>query len=128
MKRLRKMDQKGFTLVELIIVIAILAVLVTLIVPRIMDNVEDARRRTAVGNARTLASEISVHNAKQVSDATWIKDTNSDGKIIQTEFTVHGMALPPGMTWPEDKYATIQVDGKGNASITVVTPTPVPGS
>ena len=39
---------KGFTLIELMIVIVILTLLATLVVPRIMDRLEQAERTTAV--------------------------------------------------------------------------------
>ena len=58
-----KENQKGFTLVELVVVIAILAVLALLIVPRILGNVGDAKKSTALADARTIASEVTTHNA-----------------------------------------------------------------
>lgn len=69
LKKMKK-NQKGFTLVELVVVIAILAVLSALLVPRIMGNVEEARHEKEVADARTLASEIAVYNAKAGTDDT----------------------------------------------------------
>lgn len=118
MKELKK-NEKGFTLVELVVVIAILGVLVALIVPRIMGNVQDARRRTDQGNARTLASEITVWNAQQTSNATWITDTDGSGVIDQAEYTAR-RTLPTGITWPAATNATITVDSAGNASVNII--------
>ena len=60
-----KQNEKGFTLVELVVVIAILVVLAALMVPRIIGSVEDARRSSAIGDARAIASEIATHNANK---------------------------------------------------------------
>lgn len=117
-----KKKNKGFTLVELVVVIAILAVLVTLIVPKIMGNITDAQKNTEIGNARTLASEITVWNAKQTSNSNWIVDgSDTDTVISIDEYKAH-LTLPAGTVWPSGKYATIVVDTEGNASINITTP------
>lgn len=120
--RKEKKNQKGFTLVELVIVVAILAVLVTLIVPKIMGNVQDAKKNTEIGNARTLASEISVWNAKQADNTTWVKDgSDADTTISATEYDLQ-LDLPAGITWPSGTHATITVDTSGNAYVNLITP------
>lgn len=58
-----KQNEKGFTLVELVVVIAILAVLAALLVPRIIGNVNDASDSRELADARTIASEVTTHNA-----------------------------------------------------------------
>lgn len=66
LKKMQK-KQEGFTLVELIVVIAILGVLATLLVPNIMGNVKESKSATIISNARTVASEVTVYNAKLVT-------------------------------------------------------------
>lgn len=117
MRELKK-NEKGFTLVELVVVIAILAVLVTLIVPKIMGNVADAQKSTEIGNARTLASEITVWNAKQTDSSKRIVDSNSDGKVSLSEYK-NQLDLPSGVTWPTGTYAEIAIDADGNASVNI---------
>lgn len=51
-----KKNQKGFSLVELIIVIAILGLLALLIVPKVLENLDEAKRTKEIANARALAS------------------------------------------------------------------------
>ena len=67
LKKINK-NQKGFTLVELIIVIAILGILAALLVPRIMGNVSEATRNKEISNARTIASEITTFNAVKAAE------------------------------------------------------------
>ena len=62
MKKLEqnKKNNKGFSLVELIVVIAIMIVLVAVLAPVFTKYVEQSRRATDVQNANTIASAILV--------------------------------------------------------------------
>lgn len=53
-----KMNNKGFSLVELIIVIAIMAVLVGILAPQFIKYVEQSKRATDIQNAQSYASAI----------------------------------------------------------------------
>lgn len=61
--RERKKDNKGFTLVELIIVIAILAILVGLLAPQYMKYVEKSRKSTDVSNLERLVEAVKIASA-----------------------------------------------------------------
>lgn len=128
LKKLNK-NQKGFTLVELIIVIAILGVLSALLVPRIMGNVDKAEANKNKSNARTLASEITNHNAlMKVEGATAkvVKGTGANG-ALQASDLVDGdtvkFTLPAGITLPIAGFDII-IDLDGNASVVATSPTP----
>ncbi len=55
---MKKMNNKGFSLVELIVVIAIMAVLVGVLAPQFIKYVESSRRSTDVSNAETIRSAV----------------------------------------------------------------------
>lgn len=79
MKKILKMKAKGFTLVEIIVVLVILAAMAALLVPSIVgyidkanDNVILQEAGSAVKACQTLASE------KYAKDRTFMSFTNGD--------------------------------------------------
>jgi general secretion pathway protein G len=64
MKENRKRLQKaGFTLIELMIVVVILGLLATIVVPRILDRPEQARRIKAKADIRNIQSMLALFKA-----------------------------------------------------------------
>ncbi len=63
MRRREKKNNKGFSLVELIVVIAIMIVLVAVLAPVFTKYVEQSRRATDVQNANSIAEAVLVDAA-----------------------------------------------------------------
>lgn len=61
MNKVRK-NKKGFTLIELIVVIAILGILVLLAAPRFLGYTKDAHKATMQADAKVLANAALVYN------------------------------------------------------------------
>lgn len=56
-------NKKGFTLIELIIVIAIIAILAAVAIPSFLGITQKANESVAVANATSIATAINTYNA-----------------------------------------------------------------
>lgn len=77
---MKKMNNKGFSLVELIIVIAIMAVLVGILAPQYLKYVNNSKVSTDIANAEQIATTINV----AVSDGDTANLTISAGTATAT--------------------------------------------
>lgn len=75
---MKKSNKKGFTLVELVVVIAIIGVLAAILVPSMMGYVKKSRLKTANSNAKSAYNAI----------ATFVADQETKGEPV--EFTGTG--------------------------------------
>jgi type IV pilus assembly protein PilA len=57
----KEMNNKGFSLVELIIVIAIMAILIVVLAPQYLKYVEKSRNSTDVSNATEIVTALQVY-------------------------------------------------------------------
>ena len=55
---MKKMNKKGFTLIEMLVVIAIIAVMVSIIIPTVMNSTNKANAAATAANLRSLKAEI----------------------------------------------------------------------
>ena len=58
---LKKMDEKGFTLVELLVVVVIIGILASLAVFALGDSVEEARKAQVKADLRTLNAALELY-------------------------------------------------------------------
>ena len=86
----KKLNNKGFSLVELIIVIAIMAVLIGVLAPQYLRYVERSRVSTDRDNVTAIVSAIQVHGA----------DVNATNQLTD------GLTLSIGRTSPTPVPAT----------------------
>lgn len=91
LNRLKKNDKKGFTLVELIVVLVILAILAALLIPALTGYIDKAKQKQIVAETRQ-----SVMAAQTLADEEYAKGT-TDPDIVTalTDIKVKTLADVP---------------------------------
>lgn len=76
----KKLGKKGFTLAELLIVVAIVAILVAIAIPTFTASLNKARNAVDIANMRAAKAVVAVYNLSGGSDEVDIStDTGLDG-------------------------------------------------
>lgn len=87
----KKAKSKGFTLIEVIIVIMIIAILAAMLVPNIYGYIELAHNRADVSAAKVVCQAIQIEcamdpdNIESFTKNPWNKGTNSDGTTYEAD-------------------------------------------
>ena len=91
----KKMNNKGFSLVELIIVIAIMAILVGVLAPQFLKYVEKSRISTDMQNVQAVKTAVEAYVADAASSGT---SFTNDIKINVGASKITVTDLPSGAT------------------------------
>lgn len=85
----KKKNNKGFTFVELVIVIAILVILVGLLAPQYTKYVEKSRKAADADNLEEMVKAVQVYEA----------DTDSDAALAAGDYSIElSTTAPPALT------------------------------
>lgn len=92
---MKKMNNKGFSLVELIIVIAIMAILIVVLAPQYLKYVEKSRNSTDLQNATEIVTALQVYAGDPDSTVPAADGSITIGQTDQTiaDTTFAGAAL-----------------------------------
>ena len=96
MNNLMKKSKKGFTLMEMLIVVAIIAILVVIAIPTFTNALNEARENADLANARA-----------------WYAETVVAGMLDSENFD------PTALTVPTYEHGTVTVGGTDLESFTV---------
>ncbi|MEM1329383.1 MAG: prepilin-type N-terminal cleavage/methylation domain-containing protein [Planctomycetota bacterium] len=97
--------QRGFTLVEILIVVVILGILAAIVVPQFSSAADDARAGNLQTQLSTIQNAIELYRAREgayPSMANWnalLGDTNGDGTFPDTGATQYLKDIPDNPAW-----------------------------
>ena len=80
-----KMNKKGFTLIEMLVVIAIIAVLVSIVVPTVSTATMKSKGAADAANLRTITAEAAI---EYLENNKITKTYKLDSKVLDKEETV----------------------------------------
>lgn len=112
--------RKGFTLVELIVVIAIIAVLAAILIPTLSGVIESSRKRSAESTCQSIQTAAKAFaqtvTAKTGLDCTPTTTTDMDDGNGQQTMQAYILSQVPEIGSSTTKGASVRiVDGKINA-------------
>ena len=114
----RSKDKKGFTLAELLIVVAIIAVLVAIAVPIFTGQLEKAREATDAANLRTayaVATVAAMEKGADVCAGVAMTQTDAGFESDIQNSTIGGTALSTITFADKDHSVFVVVDGATGA-------------
>ena len=84
-KKQRTLNNKGFSLIELIVVIAIMAILVGVLAPQFMKYVESSKQSTDMQAASALRTAIEAYVAENALSGATVITVSTDGTNIHVK-------------------------------------------
>lgn len=134
----KKKNNKGFTLVELVIVIAILAILVGILAPQYTKYVEKSRKSADASNMDEIIRAIEVYYVEQGVNSTGaetavtitmnkdkttpVSVTAGDKPLNLTEYLKNIGNITLKGNWGKDVVATLKVSKEGGVEVENIEP------
>jgi len=119
-------SKKGFTLIELVMVIVILAILAAVAVPRFIDLKADASKATAKGVASGIMGAATMLHAQYLVKGTTYMFGTTERAVAANDTDLIGAAgisggatisvLNPGLIVAANTYSSIYIGGTGWAT------------
>ena len=90
---MRRIAERGFTLIEIMIVVAIIALLAAIAIPNVLRGRTTANESAAIGNARALISGLEMfRSVNNVYPTTWVQMTGATPPFNPAPFAANLVA------------------------------------
>ncbi len=83
----RRLAKKGFTLVEILIVVIILGILAAIVIPQFTSASDDARKNSLISQVQTLRSQIELYKLQHTTDGSELFATTTSDATTWQELT-----------------------------------------
>lgn len=114
----RREPQKGFTLIELIIVIAVISILIGIALPRLGGMIEEGNRTKAGAELRALQAAVEsyyIHNSR-----TYPADGSATWQSALTDSTTKPKLIGSALVDPFNGTTQYQYDRSANSTYYVI--------
>ena len=119
---MKKNNKKGFTLAELLIVVAIIAVLVAIAIPVFTSQLEKSREATDIANVRSAYAEV-VTNYLSKGDSATTMTVEAKQTVADWQGPSGTIEYFKGSTTSAATYNAVTTPGKYTVGITIDTAT-----
>lgn len=132
MNRLVSLNRKGFTLIEVIVVAAIIAILAGILVPMIFNQIDESKKARAVGDCKSILAAITDFGGQKNTQGLAIgkkpvhTDTANCDKInigfLYSDAASYSVIKDSNATWVTAFAAAAGNDDTFKAAMTVAAP------
>ena len=118
MAKQKKDGSKGFTLLELLIVLAVLAIIAAILIPNFFTTTDRARLRSDIQSARVIQSAMELYEAELGSPPAGATFDLVLQRLTETGFLRDGHTQPQtyGAVWVNDTNRGVLVNINGSGS------------
>lgn len=111
---MKRLGKKGFTLVELMVVIVIIGILVAIIVPSVTSAVNSAKKQSALADAKSQLTTWSIEVATAGSGSTTAQYFEGDDKTPLPLTEAEALRIAGGKVFMKTELGDIVIE-KGTA-------------